>query len=99
MARKQVATCCCCGQVLPPRVKLPAVKQRIYDYVAANPQGVSTDEIARKVYADDPNGGPDDANVCIRTHIWRINNFTLIPLGLAIRGRSGPESKYSLIAL
>jgi hypothetical protein len=89
---------CCptCGQVLPPKVALPKMRQRIYDYVAAHPNGVPVGEIANHVYADDRNGGPDYSEVTIRTQIWHINHKCLRPMGLEIRGKSGPQGLYRL---
>ncbi len=89
--------CKCCGQLLPPKVALPKMRQRIYDCVAAKPQGISADDIASLIYADDPNGGPENAPVCVRTQIWFINHKCLRPLGLEIRGKSGPQGLYKLV--
>ena len=94
-----MAKCCpACGQVVPPTVMLPRLRQRIYDYVAARPQGSPVNQIADYVYADDPDGGPENAAVCIRTQIYFINSKCLRALGLEIRGKSGPQGLYKLIA-
>lgn len=93
-----LAKCCpTCGQTLPPRVVLPKMRQRIYDYVAAHPNGATVGDIANTIYADDPQGGPDNASVCIRTQIWFINNKCLRALGLEIKGKSGPQGLYKLL--
>ncbi len=92
-------TKCCptCGQILPPTVVLPKMRQRIYDCVAQHPQGISADQIADTIYRDDPNGGPENAPVCVRTQIWFINHKCLRPLGLEIKGKSGPQGQYRLV--
>ena len=91
---------CCsqCGQLLPPAVVLPKLRQRIYDYVSCHPEGVTVDAISDHVYADDPNGGPENAAVCTRTQIYHINSQVLRPRGLQIKGKSGPQGLYKLVA-
>ena len=90
---------CCskCGQLLPPTVVLPKLRQRIYDYVSRHPEGVDVGHISDYVYADDPNGGPENAAVCIRTQIYHINFPVLRPRGLQIKGKSGPQGLYKLV--
>jgi hypothetical protein len=39
------------------------VRQRIVDLIADRPDGITRGEIIAAVYADDPNGGPDNPNV------------------------------------
>ncbi len=90
--------CPCCGQLLPPIVALPKMRQRIYDYVVQHPQGVTADAISDHIYADDPGGGPNNAPVCVRTQIYFINSKCLRPLGLEIRGKSGPQGQYRLVS-
>jgi hypothetical protein len=90
------AVCKGCGQILPPKVVLPKMRQRIYDYVAAHPNGIAVGEIADHIYSDDRNGGPGNADVTIRTQIWHINHKCLRPIGLEIRGKSGPQGLYRL---
>ncbi len=82
---------------MPPVVSLPKMRQRIYDYVVAHPQGISADAISDHIYRDDPNGGPENAPVCVRTQIWFINHKCLRPLGLEIKGKSGQGSLYRLV--
>ena len=90
---------CCptCHQVLPPTVVLPRLRQRIYDYVARHPNGVTVGSIADHIYADDPSGGPGNADVCVRTQIYFINNKVLRPMGMQIKGKSGPQGLYRLL--
>ncbi len=91
---------CCptCHQLLPPTVVLPRLRQRIYDFVARHPHGATVDDIVSYVYADDPDGGPENAAVCIRTQIYFINSKVLRPMGLQIKGKAGPQGLYKLVA-
>ena len=42
------------------------VRQRIVDLIANRPDGITRSEIIATVYADDPNGGPDNPNtICV----------------------------------
>ncbi len=90
--------CKCCGQVIPPAVALPAVKQRLYDFVARNPQGVNAVQIAAYVYADDPNGGPENYLVAVRTHVFQMNK-KLATHGIAVKSCLGRGATYTLRAL
>jgi hypothetical protein len=91
----KVAQCRHCGQIIPPKIGLPRVKQRIYDCVASHPAGVTTDQILDYVYADDPNGGPD--RPCVRAHVYQMNKHHLIPFGVFLRADHGPGAKYILM--
>lgn len=97
MAKTKVATCCCCGQVLPPKIKFAGpVKQRIYDFVSRHPEGVNRFKIMEAVYADDPDGGPESHST-IGVHIMQMNRQTLAKHGLLIRSPSGrSDSGYTL---
>jgi hypothetical protein len=99
MAQK-VAKCCCCGQILPPKIKFTGpVKQRIYDYVVRHHEGVNRFQIMEAVYADDPDGGPESHST-IGVHIMQMNNQVLRQHGFIIRSAPGRNaSGYRLIAL
>lgn len=84
---KPYQRCACCGQVIPPKLILPRVKQRIYDYVSRHPEGCDRWQIMNYVYEDDPNGGPNSTNV-INVHIVQINK-RLKPDGLRIWAGGG----------
>jgi hypothetical protein len=60
--------CKCCGQIIPPKIRFGGNKQRIYECIAAHPEGVSPLQIVEHMYAHDPNGGPNTSNV-IRVQI------------------------------
>ena len=94
MATK-LARCCCCGQIIPPAVKLPRIKQRIYDYVKAHPAGVTSDQIMDNIYADDPNGGPSGRSV-VSVHVNQMNSDYLAAYGLQIRSTLGPGALFTL---
>ena len=95
----KVEHCPCCGQILPPAIALPGIKQRIYDYVARHPEGVTRQQVADYAYAERTDGGPLTSNSCISVHINQINKKWLASLGLRIRGRGGPGSTFTLRAL
>ena len=86
VSKKQVATCCCCGQVLPPKeIVLPKMRQRIFRLckAARRRRGASVGEIADHVHADDSERRPRKRQrVCIRTQIYFINSKVRCPLGL-----------------
>lgn len=99
MAKKQTVVCCCCGQLLPPRIKFSGpVKQRIYEFVAKHPEGVSRYQIMEAVYADDPDGGPESHST-VGVHIMQMNRQVLYRLGLMIRSPSGRGAEYKLRAV
>lgn len=80
------ATCPRCGQTLPPSgiaglPPLPGMQQRVLDLlVKAGPHGISTDALVERVYAQDPDGGPQHATTCVRIAISRLRKL-LRPLG------------------
>jgi hypothetical protein len=56
--------CPACQRPFPPRLVVHGpVRQRIVDIIADRPDGITRGEIIATVYADDPNGGPDNPNV------------------------------------
>lgn len=78
--------------------KLPvggARRQRMVDFLATRPDGATVWEVLGAVYADDPDGGPEDSNV-ISVMAAQINR-KLAPLGYRVRGSGGPGSRYFLI--
>ena len=92
--------CCCCGQLIPPPAEVfqnARVKQRIYEYIAAHPEGVSRRQVVEAVYADDPDGGPEYMNV-IAVHVKQMNP-KLATLGVRLVASGGPHSVYRLVAL
>ena len=59
--------CPACHRPFPPRLAVHGpVRQRIVDLIANRPDGITRSEIIATVYADDPNGGPDNPNtICV----------------------------------
>jgi hypothetical protein len=95
----KLETCPCCGQTIAPALFFPrrTVSQRLYDFVAKRPQGVTRNEIADAIYAEDPNGGPDSEGA-VKALIWRMN-ITLRAHKLKIRSSMGRGSVYRLVQL
>ena len=87
--------CPCCGQVIPPEIKLPSVKQRVYDTIRFAKMPMGRDRVMEKVYGSDADGGPDGLHI-LSVHIYQINTRYLRPRGLEIHGSGGPGSTYSI---
>jgi hypothetical protein len=79
--------CPCCGQPTVPPVMLPLTKRRILEAVRRRP-GIDAEALRTVVWANDPNGGPEDRKV-LHVHINQLNRL-LVPYGIVVRGsRSG----------
>jgi len=78
-------TCPCCGQRLIPQeqLSLPPTKKRIFDAVSRHP-GIDAETLRSRVWAADPNGGPEDRKV-LHVHIHQLNRV-LQSHGLRVRG-------------
>lgn len=78
--------CPCCGQPVadvPPEAVMPSpLRRRLVDLVRRRP-GITVEALADALYADDPDGGPENgtlavrsvirhANATLRQHGWRI---------------------------
>ena len=60
---RRLHLCPTCQRPYPPRLVVRGpVRQRIVDLIANRPDGITRDEILDVVYADDPDGGPANAN-------------------------------------
>src|SRR5262245_23440750 len=81
----QPTICAHCGQpVLPSHsIPLPPLKSRILDLVRRHP-GIQAETLRELVWADDPNGGPEDRKA-IHVHVHQLNR-ALEPYGLRVRG-------------
>jgi hypothetical protein len=66
-----------------PSVVLPPTKVRILNAVWRRP-GIGAEDLRTVVWADDPNGGPEDRKV-LHVHISQLNRL-LAPAGAAVRG-------------
>jgi len=87
MASGQIKQCATCGQpIVPPVPDLPPTKQRILDAVKRRP-GITAEELRCVVWADDPNGGPEDRKV-LHVHVSQLNHL-LAPLGIMVRSQGG----------
>lgn len=93
----KVEVCECCKRPLAPRIAVGGkVKQRVFDFIANN-AGVTTRQVMDAVYADDPDGGPDDLkNIAVQ--VCFINKV-IAKQGLKIKSTRGPGATYSLVAL
>ena len=78
-------TCSECGQPTLPEsaIALPHIKQTIFNAVRKCP-GISAERLRGLVWADDPNGGPEDRKV-LHVHVSQLNAL-LRPHGLQVRG-------------
>ena len=87
MIPQQPDICPCCRQVIAPTgLHLPPIKQRIYDVVRQRP-GISAVTLRDLVWADDPNGGPEDRKV-LHVHVSQLNQL-LAPYGVCVRSEAG----------
>ena len=81
--------CESCGQPMLMRSELPPmppIKERILAAVKRRP-GISAEELRCVVWADDPNGGPEDRKV-LHVHVCQLNRL-LAPLGIQVRSQGG----------
>ncbi|HXH94049.1 MAG TPA: hypothetical protein VNN25_20910, partial [Thermoanaerobaculia bacterium] len=66
---------CCptCKRPFPPEIELSSrFRQKIYDFIARHPEGVTTMDIMQEIYAERLDGGPESPNV-IRVMVSHIN--------------------------
>jgi hypothetical protein len=79
--------CSQCGQPIPlTGLRLPPIKTRIYEAVQRHPD-ISAEELRSLVWADDPNGGPEDRKV-LHVHVAQLNQL-LAPHGIMVRSAGG----------
>lgn len=74
-------------------IHLGPIKFKIVQTLLRRPGGWKIRDLVDQVYADDIRGGPDVADVTIRTHIWKLKR-QLAPFGLKIINTRGPGSIY-----
>jgi len=87
LTKPQANICSHCGQPIPPTgLRLPPIKQRIYDTVQRRPD-IGAEELRSVVWADDPAGGPEDRKV-LHVHVSQLNQL-LTPLGIMVRSQGG----------
>ena len=76
--------CPTCQRPFAPELRVRGpVRQKIVDAIANRPDGITRDEILATVYADDIDGGPDNANV-VAVLVKRANE-DLAPQGFQIK--------------
>jgi DNA-binding response OmpR family regulator len=76
--------CPACGQpTIPSDLLLPPIKAKILELVRHRP-GISAESLRTLVWADDPDGGPEDRKV-LHVHVNQLNRH-LRDYGLQVRG-------------
>jgi hypothetical protein len=79
--------CPTCGSpIVPEGLQLPPTKARILEAVRRRPD-ISAEELRGIVWADDPNGGPEDRKV-LHVHVSQLNHL-LAPHGIVVRSQGG----------
>jgi hypothetical protein len=87
LTKPQANICSHCGQPIPPTgLRLPPIKARIYEAVQRHPD-IGAEELRCLVWADDPNGGPEDRKV-LHVHVAQLNDL-LAPHGVMVRSQGG----------
>ena len=81
-------TCPCCDGTgeIPEDFRLTRQQQMIFDAVKARPR--SSLELADIVYADDPDGGPENADRVVWVQVWQMNK-KFAKYGFRLRGGGG----------
>lgn len=98
-------TCPCCGgkgriELLEPvPVRLAKFPSQLYRLVKAKPSLLGAPQLVEALYADDPNGGPDDALKCVHVAINRMNKHPA-RVGEKIKAdHRGPGATYSVVSI
>jgi hypothetical protein len=79
--------------MVPAELPLPPIKRRILEAVRRHP-GISAEDLRALVWADDPNGGPENRKV-LHVHVYQLNRL-LIPLGIVVRAPNGAGAGYQI---
>jgi hypothetical protein len=66
------------------KAALKPIEARLFEIICRSP-GLTQLELADRLYADDPNGGPDNASAAIGSLV-NATNVKLIPFRLRLRG-------------
>jgi len=98
MMRTNSSVCPYCGQALPPELRVTGrERRRLVEILARRPHGMTRRELADWLYADDPNGGPENTfAVCQLVHQARLQ---LAAQGYTIISDRGPGAHYRLAKL
>ena len=86
--------CASCGQIVPPRIELPPIKQRIYDALVKRPR--TSDELREIAGGYFPDHQPESRS-CIYKHISQLNQY-LKPRNLIVR-QPVRYGRYQLVTL
>jgi hypothetical protein len=99
MNRRRPQLCPTCRRPYPPRLVVHGpVRQRIVNLIASRPDGITRGEILDLVYADDPNGGPDNPNTV--SVLIKHANAELAAQGFRIEPAwLGPGARYRLVRI
>ncbi len=93
------SVCPTCGHPIPPTPVAAALvgKQRqLFEIVqSAGVVGITSMAILRRLYADDPSGGPESPNII--SVMVRIINQKIRKFGLKINGQRGSGGFYRLV--
>ena len=97
MNRRRPQLCPTCRRPYPPRLVVHGpVRQRIVNLVASRPDGITRGELLDLVYADEPNGGPDNPNTI--SVLIKHANEELAAQGFCIEPAwLGPGARYRLV--
>jgi hypothetical protein len=70
-------------------------RRKLVEILVRRPDGITRQDLADLVYADDPDGGPDNTfAICQLVYQARLR---LIPQGYTIVSNRGPGARYRLI--
>lgn len=94
-----MTVCPCCKRPFPPSIAVQGrIRQRLVDLVAGRPDGITSSELMDLLYADDPNGGPENP-VVVRSHVYQANKG-LAQHGYTIKAHHpGSGARYKLVEL
>jgi hypothetical protein len=87
-------SCPHCGQILVPEGLALSPTQRRILYVVQRHPGIAAEDLRAIVWADDPNGGPENPKV-LHVHICQLNK-RLAPLGFVVRAPFGAGAGYRI---
>lgn len=92
--------CPTCKRPLPPVVSVSGRRrQALLEYVLRYPEGVTRSQILDAIYADDPDGGPENQNI-VAVMVKHINDILeKQKKKVRIRGSGGPGSIYRAVYL
>jgi DNA-binding response OmpR family regulator len=73
MMTKPIPRCPCCRQLIAPDLLFGRrrIQQKIYDYIACHPEGVTREQVIEAVYGDREDGGPESYSI-ISAHLNKM---------------------------